>query len=473
MNAIPDALPDGLVARLSGIVGSGNLRAGDAVARIDPGIDARNLDAGLLVTPSSAEDVAAVIRACAEAGVTVVPQGGRTGLAMGALSEPGQVVVGTAKLNRILSVDPLGGTVTVEAGATLGAVQQAVEGHGYSVGIDMASRDSATIGGMISTNAGGIEAFRHGVMRHRVLGLEAAMPDGTLFSELKRVGKANEGYDIKQLLIGAEGTLGIVTKAVLGLVPLVRRRATALVACDGPEAAVRLFRRFQAGGEGRLLAAEVMWPDYAHTVARELGKENALAFHDDPSSLFVLYEVADDAGEGQGCLETVLGAGLEAGDAVNAVIAKSEAERADFWLIREESFVIDRTYPHGFWYDVSIPLEELGAFAERLFPRVAAIDPRLTAYMMGHLGDGNMHLTISAGIDLGDAAGPAVTEAVYDGLAAVGGSFSAEHGIGLEKRGALARHGAAGKAALMRAIKQALDPHGVMNPGKVISRASG
>ena len=218
-------LAPGFVDSLRAIVGPRGVRTGEAAMQLDPGFDLRNLGAGIEVAPADAEATARVVACCAAAGIAIVPQGGRTGLAGGGVSAPGQIVLSTARLDRILALDPLGGTATVEAGVRLAAIETAAAEHGLTVGIDLGARDSATIGGIISTNAGGIEAFRNGVMRRRVLGLEAAMPDGTLFSELKRVGKANEGYDLKQLLIGAEGTLGVVTKAVLELLPAPDRKS--------------------------------------------------------------------------------------------------------------------------------------------------------------------------------------------------------------------------------------------------------
>ncbi len=457
-----------LTGPLSETVGQENLRLGEKVHLLDPGVDPHNLDADVLVTPEDAETVARIVAFCSENDIPIVPHGGRTGLAEGAVSEPGQIVLSTAKLNRIISLDPMGGTITVEAGVRLAEAEAAAAEHGLTVGIDLNARDSATIGGMISTNAGGIEAFRNGVMRQRILGLEAVMPDGTLFSELKRVSKANEGYDIKQLLIGAEGTLGIVTKAVLELLPAPKGRATALVACDDTQSAVRLFRLFRNADGGELLSCEIMWAGYAHATAAILGAEATLAFHDDPNAVFVLIEVADpDQQSGQAFLEQMLGEALELGAATNAVIAKNETERRAFWLIREDSFALNNAHPYAAWYDVSVPHDQLPAYEQRLTARAQEIDPKLEIYMMGHLGDGNLHLSLSAGEprdDLKDA----IAEAVQNGLAEVGGSFSAEHGIGLSKRDDLGRYAVPGKLQMMRAIKSALDPKNIMNPGKIV-----
>ena len=452
---------------LRDLLGPGGLKTDDVAGTFDPGITAGNLDAGVVALPESAEAVAAIVRLCAERGIAIVPQGGRTGLAGAARSEPGQLIVSTARLDRILDLDPLAGTAVVEPGVTLGRLQEAAAEHGLSVGIDLAARDSATLGGMVSTNAGGIEAFRHGTTRQRVLGLRAVLPTGEVFDDLKRVAKANEGYDIKQLLIGAEGTLGIVTAIALALVPLQPGQGTALVACPDAAGAVALFRRLRNAPGPDLLAAEILWPDFARITAKGLGLDALVAFAPQ-ESVFLLVEVAgDSAEEAAGHLEAQLAEAIEAGEAQDAVLAKNAEERRRMWLIREESWEADKAMPHGFWYDVSVPQGALDGYARGLFARTAELDPAMKVFLFGHLGDGNMHLTVTTGRQMPQMH-DAVDAAVFAGLAEAGGSFSAEHGIGLEKRAHLARRGDAAKLAVMRAVKQVLDPRGIMNPGKVI-----
>ena len=456
------------LADLEAIVGSRGLRHGNVTETLEPGIHPANLDADVVVLPASTGEVAAIVGYCAQHGIAIVPHGGRTGLAGGAVSSPGQVVVQTTRMNGIVDIDHHAGTAVVEAGATLGAIDAAVAEHGLSVGIDLAARDSATIGGMVSTNAGGIEAFRHGVTRQRVLGLEVVLPDGRVLDDLKLVSKANEGYDIKQLVIGGEGTLGIVTKVALALVPRPGAKATALVSVDSADGAVRLFRRFRHHPGGTLLASELMWPGYARAVAGANDLSGLLSFENDPGALFDVIDVADDAaGSGQAFLEEVLADAAEAEEVRDALIAKNDQERDRIWLIREDSWAIDRAKPDGFWYDVSVPQGALDRYAADVFARIAALDAGFEVFLMGHLGDGNMHLTITAGKPLPDHY-DAVCDAVYEGLADIGGSFSAEHGIGLEKRAALVDHGSAVKLDMMRAVKAALDPQNIMNPGKII-----
>ena len=453
-----------LVAALAEAVGEGNLWSAPLAATLDPGWHPHNLGADVAVAPPDTAAVAAVLRLCNAARVGVVTQGGRTGLAGAAASGAGQLVLLTRRLDRLLELDARAGVAVVEAGVTLERLQQAAGEHGLSPGIDLAARGSATLGGMIATNAGGIEAFRNGVMRHRVLGLEVVLADGRVLCDLKRVTKANEGYDLKQLFVGAEGTLGVITRAVLALEPAVSGHATALVACASAERAVALFARLRAAAGDRLRAVEAMWRDYALVSGRETGAGALMRFLEGPGEVFVIVGTA--GGEEQ--LGTWLAEAAEAGEVLDAVVAGSGRERDAIWKVREDSWSIDRAFPGGLWFDVSVPLALLDDYVGGLRARVAGVDPRLRVFAMGHLGDGNLHLTITRGEPAAHLADP-VSAAVYHGLAEAGGSFSAEHGIGLEKRASLAFYGAPEKLAVMRALKEVLDPNGIMNPGKVLS----
>ena len=453
---------------LTGMLGETGLRHESVHDTLDPGMHPDNLNAGVVALPVSTEQVAAVVTYCAEQGIGMVPQGGRTGISSGAISKPGQLVIQLSRMNHILSLDGVAGTAVVEAGVTLQQLQQAAAAHDLALGVDLSARGSATLGGMVSTNAGGLEAFRHGMMRHRVLGLEAVLPNGAILDDLKQVTKANEGYDVKQLLIGADGTLGIVTRIVFDLVALDHQRATALVSCASAAAATSLFALLRKHRETNLLGAEIMWPDYARVTAGELGRDDLLDFEPDPHALFVLFDVADDdSGLGTQCLETVLGDCLENGHIIGAVIAKNEKERANLWLIREESFLADHRFPGGLWYDVSVPHSRLDEYVKVMLERVRNIHPDLKVFLFGHLGDGNLHLSVTMGRPIPEYSEP-VNHAVYTGLNEMGGSFSAEHGIGAEKVESLIKYGSPEKLRLMRDIKQTLDPEGIMNPGKVV-----
>ncbi len=458
MNASDPAFRAELAAKL----GENGLRDEARMDEIDPGHHPQNLNAGLVALPRSTAEVQAVVRLCSTHGIAIVPHGGLTGLAGGAATSKGQLIVSLKKLDAIEEINRLEALAVVGAGAKLQAVEDAANAEGLSVGIDLAARGSATIGGMISTNAGGIEAFRNGMMRARVLGLEAVTADGGVMNDLARVTKVNEGLDIKQLFIGAEGTLGIVTRAVLRLTPLPGERSTALVAVESATAAVKLFDRLRrAAGGGRLLAAEIMFADYARLAATDLELEALTGFC--PAPAYVLVEM-----EGTGAdLEVELAAAIEAGDGLmDALVAQSETERARFWQLREETWAVERQKPAGLWFDVSVPLGSIDAYMTGLRQRLDAIDPTLGLYAMGHLGDGNLHVTVATGEPLGHLKEP-VARAVEHGLKSIGGAISAEHGIGLDKRASLHREGDPGKLAAMRAVKAALDAKNLMNPGKI------
>ena len=451
---------------LRDIVGAGAVKHGDLPSRYDPGINAGNLGADVLVRPTTTDQVSAIALACSRARVAIVPHGGRSGLSGGAISNPGQLVIDMTAMNRIVDVDPAGRTATVEAGVRLEELQVRCGRHDLSPGIDLVARGSATIGGMISTNAGGIEAFRNGTMAHRLLGIEAVLASGEVIDEMKLVPKANEGYRMTQLFAGAEGTLGVVTKAVLRLEPATPARITALVSARSAEAVLDLYRALSHAPGLDLLAAEIMWPDYARTSASDLGLEKVLQFERSEEALFAIFETVDGGASSQ-TFQSVLGDAAQAGVIRDAIIAKSEAERHDIWRIREDSWSIDRQYPHGFWFDVSVPQTRLDTYVSSLKRRLSRTAPGFRSFAMGHLGDGNLHLTVSSGKPQPELK-QAVNAEVYDGLADMGGSFSAEHGIGTEKRDALEHYSAPARLGAMRAIKQALDPGNLMNPGKVL-----
>jgi FAD/FMN-containing dehydrogenase len=458
-------MPD-LAERLVELCGERGVRRGDAVRALDPGFHKDNLAAELAVFPETTEAVAAVVALCRSEGVAIVPQGGRTGIAGGAATMPDAVIVSLSRMQRIVALDPRARTALVEAGVTLGALQQAAAVHGLSPGIDIGARDTATIGGMISTNAGGSEAFRHGTMRQRVLGLEAVLPDGTVLGDLTQVAKANEGYDVKQLLIGAEGTLGIVTRAVLRLSGSTSARVSALAACASAAAAVAVLDRLQRQPGLALIAAEAMWRDHFVVTSKANGLDALASFAEAP--LYVLFEAAgDDEEAARAAFEIALADAVEAGELVDVLIAATLAQRADMWRVRED-WAVDRAFPGGLWFDISVPLGALDATVETMTRRVRTRDPQYRVFIIGHLADGNLHVTVNSTSPI-TSAYDEVAPLIYAGLKEIGGSFSAEHGIGLEKRSALMRYADPGKLHLMREIKRLLDPDGLMNPGKVLA----
>jgi FAD/FMN-containing dehydrogenase len=455
------------LAALRAIVGEQGLVAGAALASRDPGVDARNLAAGLLVRPATIEQVSQVLALCNARALAVVPQGGRTGLAGGAVTGPGELILSLERLDRIAPFDVAGRTVLAEAGVTLERLDAQALAHGLTLGVDLGARGSATIGGMISTNAGGMQTHRYGTMRERVLGLEAVLADGRVLSELLRVRKDNSGYPLRQLFIGSEGTLGVVTRAVLSLVPAGGARQGALLAVPGLGAAVEVLRALERAPQFALVAAELMSHNHLAVTARALGLARFVPQTPAPYALLI-------AGEGPapepvaealaGALAELAGRGL----IDDALLPKNEGETRDLWRIRED-WAVDRERPGGLWFDISVPLDALERYVADLNARLRAHDPALGIVLVGHLADGNLHVTVNAEQPISTRYSE-VAPLVYAGLAACGGSYSAEHGIGLEKRADLAALGGEVKLDLMRRIKAVFDPLGILNPGKVLVR---
>jgi FAD/FMN-containing dehydrogenase len=366
----------------------------------------------------------------------------------------------THAMAEIITIDPVSQTALVEAGCTLQALEEAVRLYGLTCGVDLGARGTATIGGMIATNAGGQEAFRFGPMRQRVLGLEVVLPDGRILSDLTRVIKANGGYDIKQLFIGSEGTLGVVTRACLRLASCeLLPGTTALVALKDIASGIRLFRRLEAPAPGRLLRAELMSANHANLTALDHGATDLAKFSE--QSDCAIFEFTDPD-----ILEGELELALEEGLISDALVCKNQRERAAVWKIRED-WAVDRAFPDGLWFDISVPLANLETYLNGLRSRLSAYDPALQLFYIGHLGDGNVHVTINATSPISRRY-KEVSTLVYADLTELGGFFSAEHGIGLEKREALADQSDPVKLALMHDIKRLLDPLGIMNPGKVL-----
>lgn len=447
-----------------------HLIGSERLAGRHPGEHPDNFGAGVMAEPATPEAAAAIVHWCARNNVAVVPQGGRTGLVGGSISRPGELILSTARLNRIEAIDPLARTVTVGAGVTLQALQEAAAAFGLTPGIDLAARGSATIGGMIATNAGGILAFRNGVMRHQVLGIEAVMPDGSLFSDLSRVLKVSAGPDIKQLLIGSEGAYGFITRAVLKLESFNPMRATALVGVKDATSALALIAHFRTLPALQLEGAELMWQRYFVDSARERGFD--LDWLEGETAAVLLMEVsAASEADARTALEEGLAELWETHGLTSGIVAASLDQARRFWALREESDFIYRLHPAAPSFDVSLPPGALDDYVGGLRARLKAADAGFDAYVYGHIADGNLHISI-----FGDGATDAVAkepieDAVYTGVGESGGSFSAEHGVGVEKRRAYLTYGNPARRALAQAIKAALDPKNLFNPGKVPYRA--
>jgi FAD/FMN-containing dehydrogenase len=459
--------PASFLAGLTAILGRQGQRAGAEIEALDPGMHPDNLRATLMARPANSDETARVLALCASAGVGVVPQGGRTGLAGGACTRPGELILSLDRMNRIESVDAPSRTATVEAGVTLARLDEVLAPLGLTAGIDLGARGSATIGGMVSTNAGGIEAFRYGTMRERVLGLEVALASGEMLAELSRVRKDNAGLPLRQLFIGSEGTLGVITRVVLCLVPIGGVRHTALVLLPNLDAAITVMRTVEALPLTSLAAAELMSGNHIALTARSLCI--APLANMPPAAFGLLIAVTGAPGEAPAAaLQSALAQALEAGLIIDCMLPKNAAEERDLWRVRED-WAVDRKYPGGLWYDVSVPIDRLAQYLIDFDSRLSRHDPDLRSYLVGHLADGNVHFTVNADAPITQRYAE-IAPLVYAGLKELGGSFSAEHGIGLEKRTSLEHWAGSNGLRLMRSVKALFDPNGVLNPGKVLKR---
>jgi FAD/FMN-containing dehydrogenase len=425
------------------------------------------VQAQVLVRPADTAQVSAVLGLCHARGQPVVPHGGLTGLVYGCAASEDELILSLEALNRIESVDVAGRTMRVEAGVTLQRVQEEAGRHNLMFALDLGARGTATIGGNISTNAGGMRVVRFGMMRSLVLGLEVVLADGTVLCSLNRMLKNNAGYDLKQLFIGTEGTLGIVTRADVRLAPRPTSSASAFVACRDFGAIPALLAMLDARLGGQLSAFEALWPDFYEltTTAPALSAPLLPYGH----GIYVLVEAlgADPASD-QERFERVLADALESEVIVDAVIAKSESERARMWAPREDVFQMDRYGPsHSF--DVSMAIADMPRYLDIVRHALEERVPAARIWVFGHVADGNLHIAVCAG----DAQRHAdtfdeVERCVYEPLRDITGSISAEHGIGLERKGYLEISRTRAEIATMRALKSALDPRAILNPGKVI-----
>ena len=428
---------------------------------------------GFVARPASTEDVAALVKACAEAGVGIVPYGGGTGLVSGQVSTDGPVplIVSMERMTAIRAVHAEEDTLVAEAGATLAAVQDAAQGIGRLFPLSYASQDSARIGGALAVNSGGLNVLRYGMARDLCLGIEAVLPDGQILHGLKRLKKDNTGYDLRHLLIGSEGTLGIITAAALALAPSPAEVSTAFLAVPGPSQALDLLSLFRDRAGETISAFEIMSREGFEFLA-----EAGMALRhplEEISDWSVLVEIGSGPGSNPETLMLdTFERAMERGLVIDGAVAQSGQQRDDFWALRETIPLANRRVGAIASHDISLPLSELPGFLEEAGRAIRAIAPvRINAF--GHLGDGNLHYNLfpRAGetrAGYADKAG-AMSEILYDMVVIRGGSFSAEHGLGRAKVATLERFADPAKLSAMRAIKAALDPKGIMNPGAVLA----
>jgi FAD/FMN-containing dehydrogenase len=440
-------------------------------------VDFRTLYHGatpLVARPASTADVARVLAICNELGVGVVPHGGNTGYCGGATPAPDgrDIVLSLARMNRVRELDAANYTITVEAGCVLADVQAAAERAGRFFPLALGSEGSCQIGGNLSTNAGGLNAVRYGVMRDLTLGLEVVLADGRVLDGLTGLRKDNTGYDLRDMFIGAEGTLGVITAASLKLFPAPRRVETAFVAVAGPGAAVRLLDDLRSAGGDTLTSFELLPRIAVEFAVRHVpGVTDPM---DGPHAWYVLCELAtsrDDPGL-RTALEACLAGALEDGTALDAVIAESLTQRAALWRLRESIPEAQRAEGASIKHDIAVPVTAIPGFVEEATAAVLAVVPGARIVSYGHLGDGNLHFNVSAALGGQDQAFLArqhdVQAAVHAVVRKCRGSISAEHGIGQLKRELLAAHEGPVAIDVMRALKRALDPRGILNPGKVL-----
>lgn len=425
-----------------------------------------------VLRPGTPQEVAACVQICTRHGVAITPQGGNTGLVGGAVPQGG-VVISLARLNRIRAVDALNSTLTVEAGCTLAEVQAAAEAAGRLFPLSLASEGSCTIGGNLSTNAGGTAVLRYGNTRELTLGVEAVLPDGQILNILSGLRKDNTGYALKDLLIGAEGTLGIITACVVKLFPAPAVRVTALAGVNGPGDALATFDILRARAGESLVAFEYLERFGLDLVVRNLpGARDPLA-EAWPSYVLIELTSSDPAADLPSRMEAALSDAMEAGFVGDATIAASDSQRAALWGLRENMSEMQKHEGASIKHDISVPVSRVAEFITRGKELCLTCLPGTRPCPFGHFGDGNLHFNLTRPTAMSDAEFlahyPQFNQIVHDLVAEFGGSISAEHGIGLAKRDELPRYKDPVALALCKTIKQAMDPQNLMNPGKVLA----
>ena len=427
----------------------------------------------LVLRPGSTEEAAEIVRLCAEARVAIVPQGGNTGLVGGSVPDAGgeQILVSMSRLNRIRALDAEDFTMTAEAGCVLADAQQAAAEADRLFPLSLGAEGRCQIGGVISTNAGGIAVLRYGSMRALVLGLEAVLADGSVWNGLRRLRKDNTGYDLKQLFIGAEGTLGLVTAAVLKLFPRPSETVTGLVAAPNAAAAVSLLARLRAASDDRVTSFELMSRASIDLAVASV-PETADPMPQAPACVLIELSSGSSGAGLREIAEAALADAIDAGLALDAVLAASEAQARRLWRLREAVPEAQRVCGPSVKHDISAPGSAVPERLARAGEAVERVLPGTRPMPFGHVGDGNIHYNLLAPVGMSDEAFLAksgdLTRAVHDVVAAIGGSISAEHGLGQLRRAEALHYKSAVEIDLMRRVKAALDPLGIMNPGKVI-----
>jgi FAD/FMN-containing dehydrogenase len=461
-------VPPDVLSRLKSLVGEGGWSTDPD--RLAPKlVEWRDRWSGttpLLLLPRTTAEVAAIVGLCAESRVAITPQGGNTGLVGGQIPQ-GEILLSLERMRAIRDLDAMDDVVVAEAGVTLASVHEAAEAAGRRFPLSVASEGSATIGGLVSTNAGGTQVLRYGTMREQVLGLEAVLPNGEIWNGLKRLRKDNTGYDLKQLLIGAEGTLGVVTAASLKLRPLLPSRAVALAGLNSPTDAIALLARAKAVTGGALEAFELMSRLGFNLVLKNIpDQRDPLA---EPHPWYVLIEAASgEPGAAEASMERLLTGALEDGLVQDVAVAQSAAQMAAFWALRENQSAGQKAEGAAWKHDISVPVSKIADFIDAASADIHRRWPEVRITAFGHVGDGNVHYDVLAAVGADQAVHASRRDEgariVHDRVAALGGSISAEHGLGAMKTAEALHYKSPVEVAAQRAVRLALDPHRIMNP---------
>ena len=425
----------------------------------------------LVVRPTDTIETAKVVKVCHEHGISIVPHGGNTGLVAGGIPNGG-IIIDTTRMNAIRDIDPINQTITVEAGVILADIQQAAADVGCLFPLSLGAEGSCRIGGNLSTNAGGVGVLRYGNTRDLTLGLEVVLPDGRVWDGLRALRKDNTGYDLKQLFIGAEGTLGIITTAVLKLYPLPKQQETVVVTCSSPHAALDMFSRAQRAFVDNLTAFEMFPRNALDGVLIHV--PGAVDPFDESYPYYALIELSsprEDKGL-RDAFESLLEAAFEDGPITNAVVATSQSQAKELWRLRETIPEAERLDGPSFKHDVTVPVSAVADFLVRAKAKVEAEMEGVRVIAFGHMGDGNIHFNVCNPLDMDREeflkGQDRFNRIVYDIVTDMQGSFSAEHGIGALRRKEMERYKSDVELDLMRRIKSTLDPDNILNPGKVL-----
>jgi len=461
----PDLVTMEFIEDFAKIVGRQNVLVGEDVSqRSDTWVPTRAMEAACIVRPATTEEVAAIAVYCDRNGLALVPQGGRTGLAGGACTKAGDVALSLERMTAISPVDQAGLTMEVEAGAPLQAVQEAATAAGFLYPVDLGARGSATIGGTIATNAGGNSVFRYGMTRDQVLGLEVVLADGTVLNSMNRLIKNNAAYDLKHMFVGSEGTLGIITRAILRLRPMPGDKATAFIGVSSFDAVLDLLALANSNADGALSSFEVMWPSFLNIV---MGGGHHRPPLEGEHAFYVLAEIASH--RASELMDHVVGLAWERGLVEDAAIAQNVAQASSFWAIRDDIDALLGGMKSVHLYDISLPQRDMANYVEDLDAALRRSWSNASLAVFGHVADGNLHVAICPGEE---GHHPTIDAMVYSPLEALRGSISAEHGIGLEKLPYLRHSRSDAEIAVMSRLKALLDPRSTLNPGKVIPDAA-